>query len=257
MMNPAGVTLLALVGLGLVVGSFLNVCVYRLPRGGSIVSPPSHCTTCGRALRWFENVPVVGYLMLRGRCRTCRGPISLMYPAVELVTPALFLVQYWQLGWQPLLGARLVFSCAMIVLFLIDLQHRILPNVVTIPGVVVGLAASFFVEPGWLDAVLGVAVGGGSLLAISEAYYRIRGAEGLGMGDVKMLAMIGAFLGWQLMLVTLLLASLLGSLIGVAMIVLRRGDAKHALPLGSFLAIGAIASTVIGEPFIAWYASFY
>ena len=145
----------------------------------------------------------------------------------------------------------------MIVLFLIDLQHRILPNVVTIPGIVIGLVASFFVEPGWHSAALGVAVGWGLLRTISEVYFQIRGEEGLGMGDVKMLAMIGAFLGWQLMLFTLLFASLLGSLVGVVMIVLRRGDVKYALPFGSFLAISALVSTMVGKPFITWYTFFY
>ena len=248
---------LLLIAFGLVVGSFLNVCIYRLPRGQSIAWPASHCIACGRTLRWFENVPVIGWLLLRGRCRTCGERISVMYPAVELVTPVLFLVEYWQLGWQPLLAVRLVFACAMVVLFVVDLQHRVLPNVITLSGVVVGLGLSVVLEPGWRDALIGALVGGGALLAIAEAYYRVRGEEGLGMGDVKMLAMIGAFLGWQLMLVTLLLASVLGSLIGVGLMALSRGDGKYALPLGSFLAIGAIASTVIGEPFVAWYASFY
>ena len=248
---------LLLIGFGLIVGSFLNVCIYRLPRGQSVASPASHCTSCGRTLRWFENVPVIGWFLLRGRCRTCGERISVMYPAVELVTAALFLLEYWQLGWQPLLAVRLVFACAMVVLFVVDLQHRVLPNVITLPGVVAGLALSVVLEPGWRDALIGVLVGGGALLAIAEAYYRVRGEEGLGMGDVKMLAMIGAFLGWQLMLVTLLLASVLGSLIGVSLMALNRGDGKYALPLGSFLAIGAIAATVIGEPFVEWYASFY
>ena len=255
MSGPTGAALLAV--FGLVVGSFLNVCIHRLPRGGSIVNPPSRCPSCGRPLRWFDNVPVLGYVVLRGRCRACGEPISLMYPAVEVATAALFLLQYWHVGWQPLLVVRVAFSGAMVVLFVIDLRHRILPNVITVPGIVVGLLASLVVEPGWIDALIGFAVGAGSLLAISEAYYRIRGEEGLGMGDVKMLGMIGAFLGWQLMLVTLLLASLLGSLAGLAVMALRRGDARYALPLGSFLAIAAIVATVAGEPFVVWYASFY
>ena len=255
MTDPGQGVLLAL--FGLVVGSFLNVCIHRLPRGGSIVNPPSHCPSCGQSLRWFDNVPVGGYVMLRGRCRACGTSISPMYPAVEVVTSVLFVLQYAVVGFEPLLVARLVLVCAMIVLFMIDLQHRLLPNVITLPGVVVGLVFSLFLPPGWVDAVIGVVVGGGSLLAISEAYYRIRGEEGLGMGDVKMLAMIGAFLGWQSMLVTLLLASLLGSVVGIGMMASSRGDGKYALPLGSFLAVASIAATAVGEPFIAWYASFY
>ena len=246
---------------GLAIGSFLNVCIYRLPRGQSVVTPPSRCTTCGRVLRWFENVPVLGYVALGGRCRMCGAPISVMYPAVEVATASLFLVHYWQsllLGWPPaLLFSRLVFASAMVVLFVVDLQHRILPNVITLPGVVAGFASSLFLPPGWLDALIGIAVGGGSLLAIGEAYYRFRGEEGLGMGDVKMLAMIGAFLGWQLMLVTLVLSSFLGSIVGVGLIVTKRSDMKYALPFGTFLAVGAITSSVIGESLLNWYTSFY
>ena len=245
------------IALGLAIGSFLNVCIYRLPRGDSVVSPPSRCPSCGRELRWFENVPVLGYLLLGGRCRTCRAAVSPMYPIVEAGTAILFLLQYWQLGWQPVLGVRLVFVAAMIVLFVIDLQHRILPNVITLPGVVIGVAASLLFEPGWLASLIGVAAGGGVLWAVGEAYFRIRGEEGMGMGDVKMLAMIGAFLGWQLMLVTLLIASLAGSVVGGGLILLNRGSMKYALPLGSFLAAGALIATHVGRPLLEWYLGFY
>ena len=245
------------VALGLAIGSFLNVCIYRLPRGESVVSPPSRCPSCGRGLRWFENVPVLGYLLLGGRCRICRSAVSQMYPMVEVGTALVYLLQYWQLGWQPLLGVRLVFVSAMIALFVIDLQHRILPNVITLPGVVIGVAASVLFEPGWLASLIGVAAGGGALWVVGEAYFRIRGEEGMGMGDVKMLAMIGAFLGWQLMLVTLLIASLAGSVFGGGMILLNRGSMKYALPLGSFLAAGALIATHVGQPMLAWYLGFY
>ena len=244
------------IALGLAIGSFLNVCIYRLPRGESVVSPPSRCPSCGRELRWFENVPVLGYLLLGGRCRTCRAAVSPMYPIVEAGTAILFLLQYWQLGWQPVLGVRLVFVAAMIVLFVIDLQHRILPNVITLPGVVIGMAASLLFEPGWLDSLIGVATGGGVLWAVGEAYFRIRGEEGMGMGDVKMLAMIGAILGWQLMLVTLFIASLAGSLFGGGMILLNRGTMKYALPLGSFLAVGALVAMQVGQPLVEWWLGF-
>ncbi len=245
------------VAFGLAIGSFLNVCIYRLPRGESVVSPPSRCPSCGRGLRWFENVPVLGYLLVGGRCRTCRVAVSPMYPIVEAGTTFLFLLQYWQLGWQPLLGIRLVFVAAMIALFVTDLQHRILPNVITLPGVVIGVAASLLFEPGWRASLIGVVVGGGALWAVGEAYFRIRGEEGMGMGDVKMLAMIGAFLGWQLMLVTLLIASLAGSAFGGGMILLDRGSMKYALPLGSFLAAGALIATHVGRPLLEWYGGFY
>ncbi len=255
MTGPVAVGLV--VALGLAIGSFLNVCIYRLPRGESVVSPASRCPSCGRGLRWFENVPVVGYLLLGGRCRTCRAPVSPMYPLVEAVTALVFVLQFWQLGWQPLLAVRWLFAAAMIVLFVIDLQHRILPNVITLPGIVIGVAASLVLDPGWRASLIGVAAGGGVLWVVGESYFRLRGEEGMGMGDVKMLAMIGAFLGWQPMLVTLLIASMSGSLFGVGMMVLKRGDMKYALPLGSFLAAGALIATHVGEPLVEWYLGFY
>ena len=242
---------------GLVAGSFLSVCIHRLPHGRSVVTPSSHCPCCGEWIRWFDNIPVFGYLALRGQCRHCHAPINPMYPAVEVVTPVLFLLQYQEVGFDLLLVTRLLFTGAMIVLFAIDLQHRVLPNVVTIPGICSGLLFSCFVQPGWFDAVLGVVIGGVTLLAISEVYYRVRGEEGLGMGDVKMLAMIGAFLGWQSMLVTLVLASFLGSIIGICAMRSASGGRKFALPLGSFLAVASIVVTLVGEPVIAWYMSFY
>ena len=252
-MDPGGAVLLAAAGLA--VGSFLNVCVYRLPRRRSVVRPGSRCTACGRALRWFENVPVLAYLVLRGRCRTCGAPISVVYPLVELTTAALFLLQYWQLGWQPLLPVRLAFTGALVILFVVDLRHRILPNEITVPGVALGVAAGVCVEPGWCAALLGAAAGGGALLAVAAIYRCVRGEEGLGMGDVKMLAMIGAFLGWELAFVTLLLASSLGSVIALGMLALGLADRRYPLPLGSFLAVGALAAAVAGEPLLAWYAS--
>ena len=245
------------IALGLAVGSFLNVCIYRLPRGESVVSPPSNCPSCRRRLNWFENMPVLGWLIVGGRCRTCRTAVSPMYPIVESLTALVFLLQYALLGWQPLLAVRLLFAGAMIVLFVIDLKHRILPNVITLPGVVLGLVASLFLEPGWRDSLIGVAVGGGGLWMVGEVYFRIHGEEGMGMGDIKMLAMVGAFLGWQGMLVTLLLASLGGSLVGGLLIAFRLGNLKYALPFGSFLAVAALLTTHAGRPLITWYLGFY
>jgi leader peptidase (prepilin peptidase) / N-methyltransferase len=243
--------------LGLVVGSFLNVCIYRLPRRQSVSWPPSHCPSCRRRLAWFENVPVVAWLLLRGRCRTCGSAISPMYPIVEALTGGIFLAGYLIYGLTPLLGARLLFACAMIVLFAIDLRHQILPNVITLPGIVIGFALSLFLPPGWLPSLIGILAGGGILFLIGEAYYRWRGVEGLGMGDVKMLAMIGAFLGWPLMLVTLVFASFAGSVVGVGVLVSRRGGMQAALPFGTFLAAGALVAAVAGESLLAWYLSFY
>ena len=242
---------------GLVVGSFLNVCIWRLPRRESVVFPASRCTSCSRPLSWFENIPVLSWVALRGRCRTCGTAIPVVYPLVEVVTGALFVGGYLIYGWTPLLAVRLLFACAMIVLFAIDLRHRILPNAITLPGIVAGLVFSAMLPPGWFASLLGAVLGGGVLFAIAEAYYRLRGVEGLGMGDVKMLAMIGAFLGPQLTLLTLIFASLTGSIVGVGLIASGRGGMQAALPFGTFLAVGALVAAVSGEQMLTWYLSLY
>ena len=251
----ASVALLA--AFGLIVGSFLNVCIYRLPRRESVNWPGSHCTSCQRPLSWYENIPVASWLVLRGQCRTCGSRIGIVYPLVEIVTAVLFAGGFLVYGWTPLLAVRLLFACAMIVLFVIDLYHRILPNVITVPGIVVGLVFSAMLPPGWLAAAIGAVVGGGALFLIAEAYYRVRGVEGLGMGDVKMLAMIGAFLGWQLTLVTLMLASFSGSLIGIALMATGRRGMQAALPFGTFLAVGALVAAVYGDALVHWYVGLY
>ena len=251
--DPAFVLITAL---GLATGSFLNVVIYRLPRRESLAWPASHCTTCQRALAWYENIPVASWVALRGRCRTCREPISPIYPFVELLTAAAFAGSYLVYGLTPLLAVRVLFACAMIALFFIDLRHQILPNAITVPGIVIGFGASLFLPPGWLSSLLGILAGGGVLLLVAETYYRLRGQHGLGMGDVKMLAMIGAFLGWQLTLLTLFLASFAGSMAGVAVIASRRGGLQSALPFGTFLAVGALVASVAGPALLDWYVSF-
>ena len=254
---PTILYVILLVSGGLIIGSFLNVCIYRLPRSQSLITPQSHCTACGHHLKWFENVPVIGYTLLGGRCRMCGESISAIYPLVEVITSALFLLSYWQIGWQPLLLSRLIFMGAMVVLFVIDWQHRILPNEITLPGAVVGIVFSMFLPPVWFDSVVGVVGGWTLLLLIRRVYYLVRGEEGLGVGDVKMLAMIGAFLGFDLMLLTLFLASFIGSLVGISLMITKKGDIRDALPFGTFLAVGGVTSGLIGESVLGWYWSFY
>jgi leader peptidase (prepilin peptidase) / N-methyltransferase len=239
--------------MGALIGSFLNVCIHRLPRGASIVWPASACPSCGRDLAWFENIPIVSYLVLGGRCRTCRKAISGRYPVIESLTALMFAAAWWNYGPGVLLVSRLLFGCTLIVLFAIDLEHHLLPNVITLPGIVVGFAFSLVTEPGWLDSLIGIVAGGGVLYAIAEVYFRVRHEEGLGMGDVKMLAMIGAFIGWKLMLVTLMMASLAGAVIGLLLIVTRRGGLKYALPFGTFLALGAALAATVGSSLLDWY----
>ncbi len=243
--------------LGLAVGSFLNVCIYRLPLGKSLAYPPSACPSCLRPLRWFENVPVAAWLALGGRCRTCRTRISPVYPLVEAFTGAMFVWGWWQYGPSWLLASHLLFGCALVVLFFIDLEHRILPNVITLPGIAIGFLFSLINPPGWASSLVGILLGGLIPYLIAELYFRLRGDEGLGMGDVKMLAMIGAFLGWRLMFLTLVLASFLGSVVGLGLIALRRGDMKSSLPFGTFLTIAAFIALVVGNDLIAWYLRFF
>lgn len=242
---------------GAIAGSFLNVCIHRLPRGASVVWPASACPRCGRALSWYENVPVLSYLVLRARCRTCAAPISIRYPVVELLTAAMFAFGWWYYGPGLLLASRLVLGCALIVLFAIDLEHQLLPNLITLPGIIVGLAFSFVTEPGWRASLLGVVVGGGILLTFAYAYLWLRRQEGLGMGDFKMLAMIGAFVGWKLTLVTLMLASFMGSAVGLALIAARRGSMASKLPFGTFLALGAAVAATVGPAVLDWYLALW
>lgn len=242
--------------LGCAIGSFLNVCIYRLPRGLSVVSPPSSCPSCGTRIRWYHNVPVVGWVALGGRCASCRAPISVRYPVVEAITGIVFLVHGIVIGPDPLLPVRLAFAAALIVLFAIDLEHQILPDAITLPGIAAGFVASLFLPPGWMSSLAGIVVGGGLPWALAEVYVRVRGVEGLGFGDVKMLAMIGAVLGWPLMLLTLLLASLAGAVVGGVLIASGRGGRQLRLPFGTFLATGAVCAGLFGQPIVDWYAGF-
>jgi leader peptidase (prepilin peptidase)/N-methyltransferase len=236
----------------------LNVCIYRLPLGKSIVWPASACTSCGRNLAWYENIPIVSYLVLWGRCRTCREPISGRYPMVEALTALMFAAAWSYYGPGALVASRLVLGTALIVLFAVDLEHYILPNVITVPGIVVGFLFSFVTdEPGWLSSLIGIVVGGGFLWLMITVWRFVRNVEGMGFGDVKMLAMIGAFLGWQLTLITVVLASVAGSLLGLVLIASNRGAMQTALPFGTFLALGAAMAATVGQRILDWYLRFW
>lgn len=242
---------------GLCIGSFLNVVIHRLPRGTSLVWPGSACPSCGARIRWYDNVPVLGWILLRGRCRDCAAPISIRYPIVELVTLLAFLLCYWQLGAQPLLVPRLLLTAALIALFAIDLEFQILPNVITLPGLAAGLLFSIFLPPGLRDALLGAALGGGLLWLIAEAWSRLRGVDAMGFGDVKMLAMVGAFLGWKLVLLTFVLSSFVGGALAAVLLAARRATWTSALPYGTFLALAAFVAALWGDPLLEWYLGLY
>ena len=255
-MTPAALVVLG--AFGLVVGSFLNVCISRLPAGESIVSPGSRCPKCGTPIKWYDNVPVIGYLVLGGRCRACKAPISAQYPLVELATGVAFVVQGLAVG-EPsaLLLVRLVFTAMLIVLFGTDLETQRLPNVITIPGLALGLVASVFMPPGLADAAIGAAIGAGLLWFIRWAWFRATGVEGMGLGDVKMIAMIGAFLGWRQVWVVLVLSSFAGALVGIAFIAAGKRSMQAKLPFGTFLAIAALAASWFGPALVSWYLGLY
>jgi leader peptidase (prepilin peptidase)/N-methyltransferase len=276
MLPPALIGVLVF-AFGLIIGSFLNVCIVRIPEGKSIVLPASACTRCGTAIRPYDNIPVVSYLLLRGKCRGCKARISAMYPAVELLTAALFWICYHAFGLS--FGALkwAIFSAIMIVLVFTDLRERILPDVVNFTGLGLGLAVSLLVPPAdgtaqWLanhifkfpppapaislaDALIGATIGGGLLWCISELYFRLRGREGMGLGDVKMMLMAGAFLGTKRTLLTIFGGSLLGSILGIAFIMARRKDSDYELPFGTFLGMAAILVVFFGTPLVDWYQS--
>jgi leader peptidase (prepilin peptidase)/N-methyltransferase len=247
-------TLAFVFAFGAIIGSFLNVCIARIPDGRSIVRPPSHCPKCQSFLAWYDNVPILSYLVLAGRCRTCRVRISAIYPAVEVLTGALALALFLRLGPTLAFAGYFAFAAALVVITFIDLDHQIIPDVISLPGIVVGLAFSLvspLVTP--FDAALGVLAGGGTLLAVAWLYKTFRGQEGMGGGDIKLLAMIGAFLGWQSIFVTLFVGSIIGSIIGVVVMVYEGSDSKLAIPFGPFLAGGALVYLFWGDRILAFY----
>ena len=240
---------------GLCVGSFLNVCIHRLPLKQSVVSPGSRCPGCGYALRWSDNIPLVSYAALAGRCRSCKAPISLRYPFVEALTGALFLWHLIVFGFTPLMIVRVAFACALVVLFAIDLEHQILPDRITLPGIVVGFVCSLFLPPGPVMSLAGILVGGGILWGIAELWFRLRKVDAMGFGDVKMLAMVGAFLGLPLVLLTFVISTMIGGLIATGLLVTRRANMATAVPFGTMLAVAALVASLYGDALVAWYLS--
>jgi leader peptidase (prepilin peptidase) / N-methyltransferase len=264
---------------GLIIGSFLNVCISRLPADQSVVWPNSRCPKCDKAIKPCDNIPVVSYLLLRGRCRFCKEPISWQYPAVEVLTALSFWAAYVLVGFQLKTVVLLIFFSAIIVLIFIDLNHRILPDVITLRGTAAGLLFSLLapVEDGTAkfllglmqlpvvhpvlfslcDSLIGALVCGGFLWVVAEVYYRVRKIEGLGFGDIKLMGMVGAFLGVRLALLTIMLGSFMGAVVGLAYIKFAGKDSRYELPFGSFLGIAAIIAALRGAQVIGQYASLF
>lgn len=240
--------------LGALIGSFLNVCIYRLPRGESIIWPGSHCPSCGSPIAWYDNVPVLSYLFLLGRCGKCRAPISPRYPVVEAANAVGYVLILATFGFNGTTVLYCILFSALLVVTGTDLSHQIIPNVVTVPGILLGLLGAATVLPvGPINALLGVIIGGGILWALAWASPYLFGKEGMGGGDIKLLAMVGAFLGWKPALLTIMIGSLTGSVIGVSLIALRFMKRDEYIPFGPFLVLGALISMFFAQPLLDWY----
>ena len=249
--------------LGLIVGSYLNVVIYRLPRGISTVLPRSRCPDCGEPVRPLDNLPVLSFLLLGGRCRACRARISWRYPLIELATAALFVACLLRFGVTFEAPAAALFSSLMLALAIIDIDHMILPDALTWPGIALGILLQPLLpwarlgDGPWgalAGAVAGALLGGGVLLAVWLTWYLVRREEGMGLGDVKMLAVIGAFLGWKGVLVALFIAALSGATVGLLLMAWGGLGAKSKLPFGAFLALGGLTALFAGEPLVRAYA---
>jgi len=246
--------LLAVFVLGCCIGSFLNVCIHRLPLEQSIVSPGSHCPVCSEPIHFYDNLPLLSYLLLGGRCRRCRTAIPWRYPLVELLAGLLALALWTRFGWAAATGIYFLFSAALLVVTFIDLDHQIIPDRITLPGIpLFGLAALLFLDRAWQEVLLGILAGGGSLWGVAWVYSRITGKEGMGGGDIKLLAMIGALLGWQGVLFTIFSASALGTVVGLVLMLHARGNMKMAIPFGPFLAVGALTYLFFGPHLVELY----
>ncbi|TAM82690.1 MAG: prepilin peptidase [Acidobacteria bacterium] len=259
---------------GLIFGSFLNVCIVRVPRSESIIVPGSHCPACGRSIRWYDNIPLLSYALLRGRCRDCNQRISLLYPLVEILTAAVFLLEYWRYGLSVEFGKGLIFAMLMIVLIFTDLRERRIPHKISVPGIALGVAFSLIAPVdnrpfGWLLArwdifpsglllsllgsLAGALIGGGLFFVVGEIFYRLRHKEGLGFGDVMLMLVVGAFLGPPLTLMTILLGSLLGSLVAIPVTVINPKFRSYQWPYGTFLGVAAIYASIGGDALLRAY----
>jgi leader peptidase (prepilin peptidase)/N-methyltransferase len=271
---PFPVALVLVTAFGALIGSFLNVVIHRVPREESIVFPNSRCPSCATAIRPYDNVPVLSWLVLRGRCRSCRAPIAARYPAVEALTAALFALVLLRDGVSIALAPDLVFVAALVALVFIDAEHMILPDVITLPGFALALVARVLIPnldglsflaggalQGWPDwavslvgALAGALAGGGTLWLLGWLWERLRGVEAMGLGDVKMMLAVGAYLGWPLTVLTLFLAVLAGSAVGIVLMLRSRDrDMQTLLPFGIFLGTGAVIALLAGRPIVDWY----
>jgi leader peptidase (prepilin peptidase)/N-methyltransferase len=260
---------------GLIIGSFLNVCIVRLPLGQSIVTPPSQCPRCNKPIKFYDNIPVISYLLLRGKCRTCGLPISWRYPLVELLNALIYLWVFRELGLNNEAIIIMALCSSLIVITFIDLDYQIIPDSITLPGMVLGLVVAPFFMPalagplpfflerfmpyGWphaesvINSFFGLLVGGAPLFILGWIWEKLRHVEAMGGGDVKLMGMFGSFLGWKSALLIIMLGAVAGSIVGVTLILLGKHKAENVIPFGPFLAVGAVVTMLYGTDIVFWY----
>lgn len=242
---------------GTCIGSFLNVCIYRIPAGVSIVHPPSRCPHCGAQIRWWQNIPVLSWLFLRGKCSVCTGSISVRYLLVETLTGLLFIKIFTMFEMHPATLVFWAFAAILVTLTFIDLDHQIIPDIISLPGIILGFVTVYFSPLNWSNSLLGILLGGGSLWLIAIIYELLTKNEGMGGGDIKLLAMIGAFLGWKAILPIIFISSCLGTIVGIPIMLRKQASGKLALPFGPFLSVAALLWFFWGELLLRWYLGFF
>ncbi len=243
--------------LGLIVGSFSNVCIYRIPKNESIVYPASHCPKCRSKIKPVDNIPLLSYILLKGRCRNCKSKISIQYPIVEFLSGLIYLIIYLNYGLSIQSLIYIILSSALIIIAFIDLNEQIVPWVISLPGIILGFILSFFVPYiSFVNSALGVVVGGGIILSIRLAGSVIFKKEAMGMGDIELAAMIGAFLGWRYITISLFLGFFLGALAGIILIMSKIKSREDAVPFGPFIVLGSFITLLWGEKIISWYLGF-
>ncbi len=252
-----GIEIVFIFILGLIVGSFSNVCIYRIPRNESIIYPASHCPKCRTKIKAIDNIPLLSYILLKGRCRNCKSKISIQYPIVEFLTGVLYLIIYLVYGLSIQSLIYIILSSALIIISLIDLNEQIVPDVISLPGIVIGFIISFFVPYiSFINSALGVLAGGGIILIIALAGSAIFKKEAMGGGDVKLAAMIGAFLGWKYITISLFLGFFIGALAGIFLILSKIKSREDVVPFGPFIILGSFITLLWGEKIISWYLGF-
>ena len=252
-----GIEIILIFILGLIVGSFCNVCIYRIPRNESIIYPASHCPKCSTTILAKDNIPLLSYILLKGRCRNCGSRISIQYPVVEFLTGLVYVIIYQIYGLSVQSLIYIILSSALIIIAFIDLNEQIIPDVISLPGIIIGLTLSFFVPYiSFINSALGVVIGGGIILIIALAGSAIFKKEAMGGGDIKLAAMIGAFLGWRYIIISLFLGFFLGALTGIFLVLSRVKSREDVIPFGPFIVLGSIITLLWGEKIILWYVAF-